>query len=131
MLAGGIKLFQTVSSDEISKPLAVGTSATLGDMAVSVDAISERDSMTIITVTMSGVDGADAQDGWGLFVAGDKEIRTPIAAQDGAISGATKPCRGATTLATTALTCQVYFSATSGTPTVIYKRATLTERWSN
>lgn len=130
MLAGGIKLFQTVSSDEEVAPLSLGTSATLGDMTVSVSEIDTTGSTLAVTVSMVGVEGADPEQGWGVFVAGDSAIRMPVAAHGEPGAGAEPPCRGQVTSVASVLNCRVFFQATTGTPTVIYKRATLTQRWS-
>ena len=70
MLAGGFKLLQVAREDVQAEVLALGVPATLGDMTVQVDAVEQSSAATVVTVTMSGVEGADAVEGWRLLVDG-------------------------------------------------------------
>jgi hypothetical protein len=64
VIAGGIKLLQVANDTSEVVILALGEKATLGDMTVSVDAIEQDENGTNVIVSMNGVDGADAQEGW-------------------------------------------------------------------
>ena len=67
ILAGGAKIFQ-MSRDTITvEVFALGTERTLADMTVTVDSISQNADATIAHVTMVGVEGADATEGWRLL----------------------------------------------------------------
>ncbi|MEY2966257.1 MAG: hypothetical protein RLY50_307, partial [Actinomycetota bacterium] len=66
MLAGGFKLLQISTDDSEVSFLAAGADATLGDMTVSVQSVEQQVNATRVTVTMVGVDGADALEGWRL-----------------------------------------------------------------
>ena len=83
ILAGGAKIFQ-MSRDTITVELfALGTERSLADMTVTVDSISQNADATIAHVTMVGVEGADATEGWRLLAGGT--VLSPIALPAGTL----------------------------------------------
>jgi len=122
MLAGGFKLLQVARDGVRAEVLAFGTAATLGDMTAQVDSVEQKPDATVVTVTMSGVEGADAVEGWRLLV-------------DGAVTGplVTDPPGYETTCATTSkstpVTCTIGFAASTGSVTVAYLRAGDQSQW--
>ncbi|MFM8826613.1 MAG: hypothetical protein ACKORY_01265 [Actinomycetota bacterium] len=125
VVAGGIKLLQVANEDAEIVVLALGTSSTLGDMTVSVDAVDQSQSGTDVTVTMRGVDGADATEGWRMLAGGKVEAPTG--------TGSTGlPGRSACTFTSAAGSgpCVVSFPASEGTVTIAYLRAGGQSQWS-
>jgi len=121
MIAGGIKLFQVASDTKEVEVLALGTPAQLADMTVSVTEISQTMSATFATVTMVGVDGADATEGWRLLAQGS--VRAPSIVNDA-------PNKCTVTDAVDTLTCVVAFEPTDGSVTVAYVRGGAQAQWS-
>ena len=123
ILAGGAKIFQ-MSRDTITVELfALGTERSLADMTVTVDSISQNADATIAHVTMVGVEGADATEGWRLLAGGT--VLSPIALPVGTLG---VPC--ATTTVDVVASCDVAFPASEGSVTVAYLRAGLQSQWS-
>lgn len=124
LVAGSLKLFLTATDRVEADVLALGESATLGDMTVRVDSIAEVAGRTVVTVTMAGVEGADATAGWRLLAGG--MVHEPVPGWQ-APDGETAPC-GLTTLANET-PCTVAFEMTGGTRTVAYVRAGEQRQW--
>lgn len=123
ILAGGAKIFQ-MSRDTITvEVFALGTERTLADMTVTVDSISQNADATIAHVTMVGVEGADATEGWRLLAGGT--VLSPIALPVGALG---VPC--ATTTVEVVASCDMAFPASEGSVTIAYLRAGLQSQWS-
>ena len=123
ILAGGAKIFQ-MSRDTISvEVFALGTERTLADMTVTVQSVSQNANATIARVTMVGVDGADATEGWRLLASGT--VLSPIALPVGTLG---VPC--ATTSADVVASCDMAFPASEGSVTIAYLRAGLQSQWS-
>jgi hypothetical protein len=123
ILAGGAKIFQ-MSRDTITvEVFSLGTERTLADMTVTVDSISQNAEATIAHVTMVGVEGADATEGWRLLAGGT--VLSPIALPVGALG---VPC--ATTSADVVASCDMAFPASEGSVTIAYLRAGLQSQWS-
>lgn len=120
MLAGGFKLLQISSDDSEVTFLPVGADATLGDMTVSVRSVEQQTDATRVTVTMVGVDGADALEGWRLVASGEAVV--PV------VETGDTACR--VTSATSPATCVVTFPPSEGTVTVAYLRAGARAQWS-
>lgn len=120
MLAGGFKLLQISTDDSEVTFLAAGDRATLGDMRVVVQSVEQRSDATLVTVTMGGVDGGDAREGWRLVASGEAVLPRPASGDES--------CR--TTSATTDTTCVVEFPPSDGTVTVAYLRAGTRAQWS-
>ena len=123
ILAGGAKIFQ-MSRDTITvEVFALGTERTLADMTVTVQSVSQNANATIAHVTMVGVDGADATEGWRLLAGGT--VLSPIALPVGTLG---VPC--ATTAADVVASCDMAFPASEGSVTIAYLRAGLQSQWS-
>ena len=123
ILAGGAKIFQ-MSRDTITvEVFALGTKRTLADMTVTVQSVSQNANATIAHVTMVGVEGADATEGWRLLAGGT--VLSPIALPVGTLG---VPC--ATTSADVMASCDMAFPASEGSVTIAYLRAGLQSQWS-
>jgi len=99
----------------------LGDSVVLGDMTVSVNAVSKNASQTLVEVSMQGVEGADALAGWRMLVGGVISEAQPLT------EGSGTPC--ATTKLAEPTTCTVAFPVSEGTPTIAYIRAGQQEQW--
>jgi hypothetical protein len=122
MMAGGAKLFLMVNEDVTVKVLDFGTSATLSDMTVTVNDVQQTESGTYVSVTMSGVAGADAQEGWRLLAGG--EVLSPA----GAVPVSVGVACGTTAVVNTE-SCHVAFGPSEGSVTVAYLRAGTQSQW--
>lgn len=123
LLAGGVKLLQVAKESEKVTILPLGSEATLGDMTVSVTAVEPLPDRTVVTVRMSGVDAADAREGWRMLSGGKVAVVTP-----GPWADTSVPACGRTTVAPTE--CSIVFPAATGTVTVAYLRAGTQSQWS-
>ena len=70
VLAGGFKLIQVANEDVTVELLSLGTSQTLSEMTVAVEKMEQTTLATVVTVTMTGVDGSNATEGWRLLADG-------------------------------------------------------------
>lgn len=122
MVAGGAKLFLMVNEDVTVKVLDFGTSATLSDMTVTVNDVQQTDSGTYVSVTMAGVAGADAKEGWRLLAGG--EVLSPTGPVPASVGVACD-----TTAVTSAMSCLVPFAPSEGSVTVAYLRAGTQSQW--
>ena len=122
LIAGSLKLFMVATDDTQIQILALHTPSTLGDMTVSVEAVKQSTDATFVSVTMVGVDGADAREGWRLLAGGT--VLSPIALPAGAEGVACD-----TTVSDVAAQCEVAFPASSGSITVAYLRAGTQSQW--
>lgn len=121
MVAGGVKLFQTVRDGNEVPLLALGESVTLGDMTVRVDGVRVTTERTLVDVALVGVDGASALDGWKLLAGG--KITEPISLPAGSGTDCT------TTKLNVQSVCTVAFPVSNGTRTVAYVRAGEQRQW--
>jgi len=117
MLAGGVKLFQMATEDVEAVIFSLGTSQTLADMTVSVTGVEQSADATLVTVTMVGVEGTNAAEGWRLLANGT--VISPVLSKS--------TCRD-TTVETVA-TCVVGFPGSTGSVTVAYLRAGEQSQW--
>ena len=117
MLAGGIKLFQMATEDVEGVVFSLGTSQTLADMTVSVTKVEQEADATLVTVTMVGVEGANAAEGWRLLANGT--VISPLLTKS--------TCR--TTTTDVVKTCVVGFPESTGSVTVAYLRAGEQSQW--
>ncbi|MEI6199009.1 MAG: hypothetical protein WCP83_03630 [Actinomycetota bacterium] len=122
VLAGGAKIFQMTRDTITVKVFALGTQRTLADMTVTVKSVSQNANATVVHVTMVGVDGADATEGWRLLAGGT--VLSPIALPVGTLG---VPC--ATTKLAVTSSCDMAFPASKGSVTVAYLRAGLQSQW--
>jgi len=125
LIAGGVKLIQVANDEVAVEVLAFGDEATLGDMTVSVEAIAQTAEGTDVTVTMAGVQGADATEGWRMLAGG--KVQAPLG-NGAAGSAAGPPCT--VTSAGGNGPCIVRFPASEGTVTIAYLRAGGQSQWS-
>jgi deoxyribose-phosphate aldolase len=117
MLAGGIKLFQMATEDVEAVVFSLGTSQTLADMTVSVTKVDQGVDATLVTVTMVGVEGSNAAEGWRLLANGI--VLSPVLSKS--------TCRDTT--AEAVVTCVVGFPESTGSVTVAYLRAGEQSQW--
>lgn len=117
MLAGGIKLFQMATEDVEAVVFSLGTSQTLADMTVSVTGVEQSADATLVTVTMVGVEGSNAAEGWRLLANGI--VISPMLSKS--------TCRD--TSVETVATCVVGFPGSAGSVTVAYLRAGEQSQW--
>ena len=123
LLAGGVKLLQVARETDKVTILDAGTESTLGDMTVSVLDVESLADRTVVTVSMSGVESADAREGWRMLAGGK------VSAVTGGEWDATPvPACATTTLAP--VTCALVFPAATGTVTIAYLRAGGQSQWS-
>lgn len=123
IVAGGLKLFQMAKDDTSVTVLGLSEESTLGDMTVSVLSVTGGAERTVATVSMAGVDGADAVEGWRMLAGG--RLSAPSAPPWTDLD--VPACR--TTVASGA-TCSIVFPAGSGTVTIAYLRAGVQSQWS-
>lgn len=121
MIAGGVKLFQTVRDGNEVPLLAIGESVTLGDMTVRVDGVRLTSERTLVDVALIGVDGAGALDGWKMLAGG--KITEPVSLPVGSGVECT------TTKLDVESICTVAFPVSQGTRTVAYVRAGEQRQW--
>jgi len=119
--AGLFKLWQTTGDGARVELLQLGESALLGDMTVSVNAVTKSATQTVVEVTMQGVEGADALVGWRMLVGEVISEAEPLA------EGSGTPC--VTTKLVESTVCAVAFPVSEGTPTIAYIRAGQQEQW--
>jgi len=119
--AGVFKLWQTTGDGAKVQLLQLGDSALLGDMNVSVNAVSKSATQTLVEVSMQGVEGADALSGWRMLVGGVISEAQPL------VDGSDTPCT--TTKLAEPTVCTVAFPVSDGTPTIAYIRAGQQEQW--
>jgi hypothetical protein len=119
--AGVFKLWQTTGDGAQVQFLQLGDSAILGDMTVSVNALSKNATQTLVEVSMQGVEGADALAGWRMLVGGVISEAQPLT------EGSGTPC--STTKLAEPTICTVAFPVSEGTPTIAYIRAGQQEQW--
>jgi hypothetical protein len=118
MLAGGIKLLQVANDDTEVIVHALGVEQTLSDMTVAVVKVEQNATMTAVTISARGVQGADPVEGWRLFAGG--ELVLPLNPQS-------ETCRATDVVETRS--CVVEFPPSEGSVTVIYSRANTQSRW--
>lgn len=122
LVAGSVKLFQVASDKPEVNLLALGEASRAGQMSVAVSAVDTSGDLTLVQVSMRGVDGADALAGWRLRA--DGKVREPVPLP----AGAGTPCT--TTAADRDLNCVVAFPAADTLQAVVYLRADAQLQWS-
>jgi len=119
--AGSFKLFQTVRDGNEAILLALGASVTVGEMTVRVDGVEVNSERTLVQVSLVGVLGANAQDGWKLLSGG--EISEPVSLPAGSGNECTTTALNVETI------CTIAFPVSEGTRTVAYVRAGEQRQW--
>ena len=117
MVAGGTKLFQMATEEAKAVVYSLGTSKTLSDMTVSVKDVEQDVDATLVTVTMVGVEGGNAAEGWRLLTGG--EVISPLLSKT--------DCQDTTTDAE--IICVLGFPESKGSVTVAYLRAGQQSQW--
>ena len=114
LVAGGIKLL-FIADDTVPTHLAIGQSATVGEMTVKVESVTRTGGQTVLRIGISGVDDDDGAATFFYGVGGTKELR-PVdpAAGSGVACGAT--------LAKTVSTCNLAFDTTVDAGVLRYER---------
>jgi hypothetical protein len=121
LVAGGIKIFQVATDAQEVDLLAYGEYGQAGDMFVVVSSVDPSGELTLVHVSMRGVDGADALAGWRLRA--DGQVREPVPLP----VGAGTPC--STTTVDTDLNCVVAFPHAETLQAVVYLRAGAQLQW--
>lgn len=119
LVAGSIKLF-LIADDPQPVHLAVGQSATVGDMKVAVTSVERRGGQTLVSVELVGVDDPDGAVSW-VFGTGKTQLNAVKPPP-----GAGEEC-GATT-ATSPTDCVLAFD-TMDVGVLRYQRANDSLRW--
>lgn len=71
MLAGAVFLFQLATQEELSEPVAVGTSVTVGDMTVSVLGPADADDGTLaVRIEIGGTDDEAPAENFRMIASG-------------------------------------------------------------
>ena len=120
LVAGSIKLRQSVETTSVDEKVhAVGETVAVGGMNVTVESLLVTSDNTLVTVTIGGLDGESAVEGWKLLAGG--KASEPVSGV-----GDQPWC---TTTAVKAVTCVVAFPVSSGTPAVFYYRGGDNSQW--
>lgn len=120
LVAGSIKLRQSVDSTNVdAKVLSVGEATTVGGMTVAVDSFDVTSERTLVTVSIGGIDGQDATEGWKLLAGG--EASEPVVG-----TGDETWCSQTTV---DVVSCVVAFPVSSGSATVFYYRDGNNSQW--
>ena len=120
LVAGSVKLRQSVDSTNVdAKVLSMGEVATVGGMTVAVESFDVTSESTLVTVSIGGIAGQDATEGWKLLAGGE-------ASEPGAGSGDETMCSQTTV---DVVRCVVAFPVSSGSATVFYYRDGDNSQW--
>ena len=119
--AGGFKLYQTVRDGNEASLLSLGESVRLGEMTVRVDGVEVNSERTLVQVSLVGVEGANAQEGWKLLSGGEISEPVSLPAGSGTVCTATSQ--------TIETVCTIAFPVSKGTRTVAYVRAGEQRQW--
>lgn len=126
LVAGGLFLVNLAANrDELTVTdiLAVGQSADVDGIRVTVLGSDEADDVVTVMVRLEGADAstADAGDGWALVIGSARE---PVSPPPGAT-----PCRGEGVPAGAVVDCDLAFAAADGTGYVEYAHGDERARW--
>ena len=120
LVAGSVKLFQSAESVDVTAELLDrGQETEIAGMTVSVESVEVTADRTLVTVTIGGVEGVDATEGWKLLAGG--EASEPVSG-----TGDGQWC---TTTTVQVQRCVVAFPLSSGTPAVFYYREGDNRQW--
>ena len=123
VFAGGYKLLQVATDNVEAEVFSFATQRVLADMTVSVLSVEQSQANTFVTVSMVGVEGGDAQEGWRLLANG--KVASPLTTN---LNSPRVAC--GTTTSDVVTTCDLVFPASQGTVTVAYLRAGEQSQWS-
>ena len=114
-------MYQTVRDGNEASLLSLGESVRLGEMTVRVDGVEVNSERTLVQVSLVGVEGANAQEGWKLLSGGDISEPVSLPAGSGTACAATSQ--------TIETVCTIAFPVSKGTRTVAYVRAGEQRQW--
>jgi hypothetical protein len=120
LAAGAVLLLRVTTQDEVAAVVPIGQSVRVGDMSVTVEAVTERQGSVLVDVQIGGVDDADGAATFDLNVSGT------LYAPDGS---AGNHC-GATTVQVQPCTLAFRLGADAGSSRVLlYQRGDERVRW--
>jgi hypothetical protein len=93
LVAGAVLLLRVTTQDEVAAVVPIGQEVVVGDMSVTVEAVSERPGSVLVDVEIGGVDDDDGSGAFRLNVSGDlHEPDTTAGNHCGATSVQVQPC---------------------------------------
>jgi hypothetical protein len=120
LVAGVVQLLRIANQDEAAAVVPIGRAVRIGDMRVTVDAVTERPGSVLVDVEIGGVDDADGSGAFRLNVSG--QLHEPDAS-------AGNHC-GATTVQVQPCTLAFRLAADAGSSRVLlYQRGDERVRW--
>jgi len=120
LVAGVVQLLRIANQDAAAAVVPIGEAVRVGDMSVTVDAVTERPGSVLVDVEIGGVDDADGSGAFRLNVSG--QLHAPDAA-------AGNHC-GATTVQVQPCTLAFRLAADAGSSRVLlYQRGDERVRW--
>jgi hypothetical protein len=120
LVAGVVQLLRIANQDEAAAVVPIGQAVRVGDMSVTVEAVTERPGSVLVDVEIGGVDDADGSGAFRLNVSGE------LHEADGA---AGNHC-GATTVQIQPCTLAFRVAADAGSSRVLlYQRGDERVRW--
>lgn len=122
LLAGGLKLLQVSTDPPEVTTLAIGESSRIGDMTVAVNAVDQREDATVVDVSLSGVAGEEAIDGWRLWADGSGTLLDPRRVEETTCDDVVVPETGT-------VECTLVFDAVDTIQGVIHLRAGEQRQW--
>jgi len=124
LLAGGFKLFQVATDRTEAEVLDMGTSATIGDMTVTVSSIKVTTDGLAVSVKMFGVAGEPVIEDWRLL--GDGQVLKPSKTVAAGVCDASS----VVPLGNTPIFCILRFPLVKTVQAVAYTRAGEQRQWS-
>lgn len=127
LVAGAVLLLRLSNLDEPNPALSIGDSAQLGDAVVVVNDYEATDGAIVVTVTLSGVDDPDGDNGFTLIAPGEAISADPPA--EATDSSGLPVCSGFTV---EPVKCLLRFTASGleGTDRqLLFQRAAESVRW--
>nr|MBU6202833.1 hypothetical protein [Acidobacteriota bacterium] len=115
VVAGTVKLFQA-SEDSTTPPdlFAIGTTVQIAGVTATVNELRVTEEKTLVNVSMSGLGGDSAIEGWSMLANGSVTRPLPTTTCPTA-DGATE--------------CIIEFVVAIGTPTIVYARGDESSQW--
>ena len=93
LVAGSVALLRLTTQAEPTAAVPVGEAVLVGDMSVTVEAVTERPGVVLVDVELGGVDDADGADAFTLNVSGQLVEADPTAGNHcGATTVDIQPC---------------------------------------
>jgi hypothetical protein len=93
LVAGVVQLLRVANQDDPPRAVEIGQTVRVGDMAVIVDGVSERDGRVLVDVEIGGVEDPDGADGFTLTTPGGLVEPDPTAGNHcGPTTSRPEPC---------------------------------------